>query len=60
MGKIQVFPLYAKELIEMKLKDQLVGIFQKFGIDPNAHGVKFETEVTENFRASKFTRCKER
>jgi len=29
----------------MKLKDQLVGIFQKFGIDPNAHGVKFETEV---------------
>ena len=29
----------------MKLKDQLVGVFQKFGIDPNAHGVKFETEV---------------
>ena len=29
----------------MKLKEQLLGIFQKFGIDPNAHGVKFETEV---------------
>lgn len=29
----------------MKLKDQLVGIFQKFGIDPNAHGVKFESEI---------------
>jgi len=29
----------------MKLKDQLLGIFQKFGIDPNAHGVKFESEV---------------
>jgi hypothetical protein len=29
----------------MKLKDQLLGIFQKFGIDPNAHGVKFESEI---------------
>lgn len=29
----------------MKLKEQLLGIFQKFGIDPNAHGVKFESEV---------------
>lgn len=29
----------------MKLKEQLLGIFQKFGIDPNAHGVQFESEV---------------
>ena len=29
----------------MNLKEQLLGIFHKFGIDPKEHGVKFETEV---------------
>ena len=29
----------------MNLKEQILGIFHKFGIDPKEHGVKFDTEV---------------
>ena len=29
----------------MNLKEQILGIFHKFGIDPKEHGVKFDAEV---------------
>jgi hypothetical protein len=35
-----------KNSIRMNLKEQMKAIFQKFGIDPAVHGVKFEEEST--------------